>query len=1157
MTTRTLARSILTTDLDRPVGIAVDTANDRLVVADAGDAKLLVLDATSPGTPTVLDGDGTDSTSGVTYPLDVAVDAAGTVIALDAGARELDAYDYDATADSYTPDAAFLGGDRDTLAGVDLDDPAALYRQGTDLYVLDTGNDRVVRVDLTTDAATEVVTGATWSHAVGLAVDSTGTVYVADAADDIVHVHDGSTVTTLGSYGTARGSFRRPGRLAVDDGDNLYVVDVDNRRIQQFDPNGAFVDSIGSPADLGSIHGIAVAGDSVYVADLSRGAIHEYASATTGPRIRVEPSVLDVGRLEVGYGLDVAVTVRNDGDQPLSITDVTTDGPQFTPVDTTATVAPGDTTELRVRFAPEAAEHTSDSLVVENDADGQTNVLLRGRGVEPVRVEAALVLDRSGSMRQPAGAQSKMDTLARAADTFVDLMRANVGDKLTVVAFDDDSTAVLPLTEITDEPPNGRALAKQAIGTVTPDGSTSIGAGLERARTQFDGPPGENTRRVLVVVSDGMENAPPYVMPEENQPGIDPADYADFEIHTVGLGFGSEVDLTVLSHLAAMSEGGDGEGGSFHVTEDEWLVLQKFFIEIFADAAGQYVALDPEFTVGRGGTREIPVELGPPDHAVTAAVYWDDPTRTLDVSLRTPDGDLIDAVTATDDVRRAAGDTYTLYEVDLPLASLGDAHAGTWEIVVTGDRRASGDTTFAASAIVDSDLGIECGVVRDGPAVGLPATVEATLTHFGRPVTATTATVELDRPAFSRGDLLATIVGEFEPSRDGDSDGDDPDVPGDTIPVPIGSDPTGGSPVAGGGSLTGGRTDPFTERSDSFTDGGTDPFTDGGGTVTGADSLVAGADPVATASRLGRVGSTAEVTRNWRPDWLREGSISDRLARLRWLADLLDRMQFDPGPSADYATPVTRDALAAAVADDDRLAERLVKTREIELTDESTIAVDLDPLDTEGVLHARLIVEYDIDGQRLRRECSHAIPAVSIPSGATTTGEVLAHEHDGDSETFVVRLTPRDAADNLIGPGVLSVEEFTVESGEIEAIEDRGDGTYELRLRVPVTSDGPDWKIEDVDDIGPVKADALASIDVTTAADARRVDYDDLLAVSGIGPALAARIRTDASQVADSAALSMSARGQTLRWRLSDLMLGVEATDPDQTDPEPRLIGHR
>lgn len=1136
MTIRTLDRSILTTDLDRPVAVAVDSSNDRLVIADAGDGELLVIEAASPGTPTVLDGNGTNPTSGVTYPLDVAVAADGTVIVLDAGARELDAYDYDASADSYTPDPGFLGGNRDTLAGVTLDNPTALYRRGTDLFVLDNGNNRVVKVDLSTDAATEVVTGAAWSHAVGLAVDSTGRVYVSDAVDDCLYVFDGSTVTTVGSYGTAQGSFRRPGKLAVDDSDHLYVVDVENRRIQQFDPNGTFVDSFGTPADLGSIHGIAVAGDSVYVADLSRGAIHEYSTATTGPQINVDPGVLDVGRLEVGYSLDVAVTVQNDGNQPLSITDVTTNGPQFTPVDTTATVAPGARTELRVRFTPEASVHTRDALLIENDDNGQTNVLLQGRGVEPVRIEAALVLDRSGSMRQPAGAQSKMDTLARAADTFVDLMRPDVGDKLTVVAFDDRSTTVLPLTEITDEPPSGRALAKQAIGTVTPNGTTSIGAGLEQARAQFDAPPGENTRRVLVVVSDGMENAPPYVIPEENQIGIDPGDYADFEIHTIGLGFGSEVDLTVLSQLAAMSESVDG--GSFHVTEDDWLMLQKFFIEIFADAAGEYVALDPKFIIGPGATNEIPVELGPPDHAVTAAVYWDDPTRTLDVSLRTPNGDLIDAASATDDIRRAAGDTYTLYEVDLPLASMDDAHAGTWNIVVSGDRQAGSDTTFAASAIVDSDLGIECGVIRDAATVGLPATVEATLTHFGLPVTASTATIELDRPAFSRGDILAAIVGEFDPNRDGDK----PNSQDKNHSVPIGSDLKGGSPVV---------------SSHSVTNGSTDRVAVSDGTVADTDSLFVEVESVATPSHLSRVVSPPHVTPNWRGDWLREGSIGERLGRLRWLTDLLDRMQVEPAPSTDYATPVTRDALAAAVADDDRLAERLFDDYEIELTDEPPISIDLDPLDTEGVFHARLIVEYIIDGQRLRRECSHAIPTVSVPSMATTTGEILLHEHTGDSETFVVQLTPRDAAGNLIGPGVLSREDITVESGEIAAIEDRGDGSYELSLCVPVTTDGPDWKIEDVDDIGPVKADALASINVTTAADARRVAYDELLAISGIGPALAARIRTDASQVADTAALSMSARGQTLRWRLSDLMLGVEATDPEQTDSEPSVLWHR
>jgi uncharacterized protein (TIGR03663 family) len=89
----------------------------------------------------------------------------------------------------------------------------------------------------------------------GLAVDSRGTVYVADTLNHRVLVfgEDGSLERTIGSLGSGRGEFNEPRGLAVDADDNLYVADTWNARIVKLDPDGEWLQSWGSgDEDMGN-----------------------------------------------------------------------------------------------------------------------------------------------------------------------------------------------------------------------------------------------------------------------------------------------------------------------------------------------------------------------------------------------------------------------------------------------------------------------------------------------------------------------------------------------------------------------------------------------------------------------------------------------------------------------------------------------------------------------------------------------------------------------------------------------------------------------------------------------------------------------------------------------------------------------------------------
>ena len=283
-----------------PYGPAVDSSGT-VYVGDSGNHRIRKI--TSVGVVTTLAGsgvagfaDGTGSAAQFNFPTGVAVDPSGTVYVADNQRIRKITPAGVVTTLAGSGVAGFADG-TGSAAQFNYPRGVAVDSSGT-VYVADRYNNRIRKITsagvVTTLAGSGTQGFANGAGSVaqfdgpsGMAVDSSGTVYVGDSGNQRIRkITSAGVVTTLagsGTYGFADGAgsaarFKYPDGVAVDSAGTVYVGDSMNRRIRKITPEG-FVTTLagdGTAAQFEGPTGVAVdSAGTVYFADFYNNRIYK------------------------------------------------------------------------------------------------------------------------------------------------------------------------------------------------------------------------------------------------------------------------------------------------------------------------------------------------------------------------------------------------------------------------------------------------------------------------------------------------------------------------------------------------------------------------------------------------------------------------------------------------------------------------------------------------------------------------------------------------------------------------------------------------------------------------------------------------------------------------------------------------------------------
>ena len=239
------------------VVFVADTANSTIRrIASDGAATTFAGSATGRG-----NNDATGTAATFSSPLGLATDFSGNFYVADSGNHTIRRITSAGIVSTFAGGASSLGSNDGAALSARFNRPSGVAVDAAgNVYVADTVNNTIRRISggvVSTIAGLAGISGSTdgtgadalFNQPLGLAVDGSGNVYVADAGNSTIRkMSPAGVVTTLAGLpavagqqdGTGtRGWFNHPKSVAVDSVGNVFVADTGNAALRKVSPAGA------------------------------------------------------------------------------------------------------------------------------------------------------------------------------------------------------------------------------------------------------------------------------------------------------------------------------------------------------------------------------------------------------------------------------------------------------------------------------------------------------------------------------------------------------------------------------------------------------------------------------------------------------------------------------------------------------------------------------------------------------------------------------------------------------------------------------------------------------------------------------------------------------------------------------------------------------
>jgi opacity protein-like surface antigen len=427
-------------------------------------------------------------------------------------------------------------------------------------------------------------------------------------------------------------------------------------------------------------------------------------------------------------------------------------------------------------------------------------------------VDVILVLDRSGSMGGGLTASDmtpKINRLHDSVTTFMSVWNtlktnetsmsasppiAAVNDHVAVALFDSTMPAkwlgeigvgssLNGLTAYTNADAGGSPNATYQdiithIGAVTPNTATSIGSGLLKADGEFTANGSASNRKLILLMSDGLENTFPTSTVVGNQvatiasPGAMPVPLANnARIYAVTVGSGAGIVDAAFNQALATAT-----GGAYANTETDASMMSTFFLQALQNFI-KYSSVETfrlaSGTAGIGSPFQATVPVTSTTQSITFTVTWDSHFGPMKATVTPPGGGppivqtsssgtlIVNTMLPVAPAKTSAGDYAIKVEPQPQIGSLRLPQIGNVPVNLTvmGDDTAL-DTVMAPVA---ADY-IPGGKIR----------LRARITELDKPLTGLNSQpgakvlVRMFRPGASVGDLLSDSSVTPGPPKPGD-----------------------------------------------------------------------------------------------------------------------------------------------------------------------------------------------------------------------------------------------------------------------------------------------------------------------------------------------------------------------------------------------------